>query len=83
MLSTALNGRSIDFGELRVGSSFVAILGQLLLAWVSVLEKFLTLTLLAEHLQLAMLIHLICWLVVAASILLVKRIRLRRRVALR
>ena len=74
-LRLSLDYGSIYFGEL--GS--ISALGQLLLAWISMFEKFLTLTLLAEDLELAMLIDLIILLI--ASIL-IESVRLRRWVTL-
>ena len=73
---------SVYFSELRMGCSIVSIFGQLLLAWVSMLEKFLTLALLTEHLQLSMLVDLIR-LVVSTSVLLIQRVGLWWWVALR
>ena len=80
LLLSALDLGSIYLSELRMGCSIVAILGQLLLAWVSMLEKFLTLALLTEHLQLSMLVDLIR---ICTSVLLIQRVRLWWRVALR
>lgn len=68
LLLLSLDLGSIYFGELRVGRSIVAILGQLLLSWVSMLEKFLTLALLTEHLQLSVLVDLVR---ISASVLLI------------
>ena len=83
LLLRALDLRSIYFSELRMSCSIVAILGQLLLAWISMLEKFLTLALLAEHLKLSMLVNLIRLMISTTSVLLIQCVRLGRWVALR
>ena len=68
MLLPSLDLGSVYFSELRMGCSIVSIFGQLLLAWVSMLEKFLTLALLTEHLQLSVLVDLVR---ISASVLLI------------